>query len=246
MPAHRLYIASCGHLYDPQPDGSVLRIPVPMYVIRAASGRVYLVDTGNPRQLIGAPDGQPWYRGRCEISEADDPVARLAEMGLAPGDIDAIIATHFDFDHAGRYDVFGPLGTDVFVQRAHLAKVVCADGGNDPALWRIPGLRWRLVDGDSEIEPGLRVLRTDGHAVGHQSLAVETSSGWVILATDAIDSQAFLARRQFPSYADIEASNKSIDRLLALAEELSAPIIFGHDPEQWARLSLSPTEFAIR
>ena len=33
--------------------------------------------------------------------------------------------------------------------------------------------RWRLLDGDTELAPGVTVLRTDGHTPGHQSLMVE-------------------------------------------------------------------------
>ena len=37
----------------------------------------------------------------------------------------------------------------------------------------LPGYRWRLLDGDTELAPGLTVLRTDGHTPGHQSLLVQ-------------------------------------------------------------------------
>jgi N-acyl homoserine lactone hydrolase len=195
--------------------------------------------------LIGARNCQPWYPATCTISLADDPVARLAELGIAPTDVDAIIATHFDFDHAGRYDVFGPLGTDVYVQRAHMASALSDPDRYDPQLWRVPGLRWRLLDGDIDLEPGLRLLRTDGHATGHQSLAIETDQGWVILSADAVDSLKSVNSRQFPAYADAQSMNASIDRLIALAAELDAPILFGHDPEQWSRITLSPLPFAL-
>src|SRR4029078_8728015 len=114
---HMLYLLHCGVLIEPDGSGGTYPIQVPCYLIVAASGKRYLVDTGNPGALIGADDCQPWYPAKCEISPADDPIARLAELGIAPGDIDAIIATHFDFDHAGRYDAFGALGTDVWAPR---------------------------------------------------------------------------------------------------------------------------------
>lgn len=245
MATHELFVLSCGYLDDRQPDGSILRIPVPAYVIRGESGRVYLIDTGNPDALIGARDCQPWYPATCDISAEDDPVARLAELGLQPADVDAIIATHFDFDHAGRYDVFGSLGTDVYVQRAHISAAVSEPDRYYPDLWRVPGLRWRLVDGDTEIEPGIELLRTDGHATGHQSIAIQTAGGWVILAADAIDNQNSVDNRDFPAYYDREATNRSIDRLLDLATERNGVLIHGHDPIQWERIDLSPKPFAM-
>ncbi|HYP61155.1 MAG TPA: N-acyl homoserine lactonase family protein [Thermomicrobiales bacterium] len=239
-----LYLLHCGVLIEPNGNGGTYPIQVPCYLIVAASGKRYLVDTGNPAALIGADDCQPWYPAKCEITQADDPIARLAALGIAPGDIDAIIATHFDFDHAGRYDAFGPLGTDVWVQRAHIGAALSDRARFDAHLWNVPGLRWRQVHGDHEIEPGLTLLRTDGHAVGHQSIVVETEEGPVILAADAIDSARMAETRQFPDYYDADATNCSIDRLLELSREQDAPIIFGHDYEQWSTLPHSPEPYS--
>ena len=212
-------------------------------MVETRSGKRYLIDTGNPAELIGATDCQPWFNAQCEITAADDPIVRIAEIGISPRQIDAIIATHFDFDHAGRYDVFGPLGTDVWVQRAHIGAALSDRERYDGNLWNVPGLRWQQVDGDHEIEPGLVLLRTDGHAVGHQSLLGETESGWVILAADAIDCADHVANRSFPDYFDEGAANASIDRLLALSAEYDAPIIYGHDLDQWTTLPHSPAPY---
>jgi N-acyl homoserine lactone hydrolase len=241
--SHQLYLLHCGWLDDPAPDGGTVRIPVPAYLIRSATGRNYLVDTGNPAALLGANDCQPWYPAPCQITPADDPIARLGELGLTPLDIYAIIATHFDFDHAGRYDAFGPLGTDVFVQRSHLGAAL-SDPDRYPAdLWNVPGLRWQRLDGEVEIEPGLSVIRTDGHAEGHQSVMVLTVDGWVILAADAIDSQRFVDTRSFPGYYDVARTNASIDRLLGLAKDFDAVLLYGHDREQWEHYPHSPAPF---
>ncbi len=130
------------------------------------------------------------------------------------------------------------------MQRAQIASALSDRDRYDERLWNVPGLRWRLLDGDTEIEPGLTVLRTDGHAVGHQSILIQTSSGWVILAVDAIDSASRISNRVFPDYYDnIPATNASIDRLIAMRDELGADLIFGHDMAQWQTLPLSPTEY---
>jgi N-acyl homoserine lactone hydrolase len=241
--AARLWFLHCGWLIEANDEGVIERIQVPCYLIES-EGRHYLVDTGNPAALIGAADCQPWFGAGAEIMPADDPIARLAELGFQPTDVDAVIATHFDFDHAGRYDAFGPVGTDVYVQRAHIRDALSQPDEYDATLWKVPGLRWRQVDGDTWITPDIQVLRTDGHAVGHQSLLVLTGSGPVILAADACDGQTMFDNRVFPDYYDdVETANASIDRLVALAAELNAPIIFGHDPKQWATLPHSPDEY---
>jgi N-acyl homoserine lactone hydrolase len=240
---HTLYLLHCGTLIEPDGAGGTYPIHVPCYLIVSASGKRYLVDTGNPAALIGAAVCHPWYSAKCDIKSADDPIARLAELGIAPNEIDAIIATHFDFDHAGRYDAFGPLGTDVWVQRGHLASALMNADRYDQNLWNVPGLRWQQIDGDHEIETGLTLIRTDGHAVGHQSVLVETGGGPVILAADAIDSARMADKRQFPDYYDADATNRSIDRLIALSRECGAPIIYGHDWAQWSTLPHSPEPY---
>lgn len=243
MAAHTLYLLHCGLLHESGADGAKT-MPVPAYLINSAAGKRYLIDTGNPSVLIGATDCQPWYSGQCTINPEDDVLNRIAELGLGPRDIDAIVATHFDFDHAGRLDEFGVLGTDVWVQRAHLAWALTWPDLGYREMWNVPGLRWRQVDGDFEIEPGIQLVRTDGHGKGHQSLMVETASGWVILAVDAIDDAELIESRNFPVYTDeINQANSSIDRLLALSAEYGAPIIYGHDLAQWQTLPHSPEPY---
>jgi glyoxylase-like metal-dependent hydrolase (beta-lactamase superfamily II) len=83
-------------------DGVSILIPVPAYLIETADGRRILVDTGSPRKYILDPDGSiggtPFTSDiRVVMTERDDPVARLAEMGFAPSDIDIVVATHFHF-----------------------------------------------------------------------------------------------------------------------------------------------------
>lgn len=243
---HTLYLLHCGYLFDLDDTDRRNKVPVPAYLIISARGKRYLVDTGNPAGMIGATSCDPWYHAGCEITPADDPIARLAALGMASQQVDAIIATHFDFDHAGRYDVFGPLGTDVWVQRAHIGSALSNPDRYYAALWNIPGLRWHQLDGDFEIEPGLHLIRTDGHAVGHQSLMIETETGPVILAADAIDTRRMMEERTFADYYDAERTNSSIDRLAALSAETGAEIIFGHDREQWSTLPMSPEPFRRR
>ena len=241
---HTLYLLHCGRLFGSGGSDGPWQVPVPCYLIESQSGTRYLVDTGNPQALIRATSCQHWFNAECEINPEDDPVARLAELGISPGEVDAIITTHLDFDHAGRYDAFASFAPDVWIQRAHLAAALSNPERYDPKLWNLPGLRWRTVDGDFEIEPGLRVLRTDGHATGHQSLLIETDTGWVILAADAIDGPEFLEEGVLPYYYDdADASARSIDRLLAVSAEYDAPIIFGHDSAQWESLAHSPEPY---
>ncbi|MBL8128439.1 MAG: MBL fold metallo-hydrolase, partial [Chloroflexia bacterium] len=159
-------------------------------------------------------------------------------------DIDLLISTHFDFDHCGRHDAFAGSGITSLVQREHL-ETARDDPRLDAALWDISGIVYQAVDGDLELEPGLRLLTTPGHVLGHQSVYVETADGPVILAIDAIAVAEQMTMPRFPGTTpDADAALRSRDRLLQLAEETGAYIIRGHDDAQWNTLPHSPQPFA--
>jgi N-acyl homoserine lactone hydrolase len=239
MAMHTLYLLHLGRLGG---DPSLLD-PVPGYVIRTASGRIILVDTGHPTALIGAATSDPWEPLECDIRPEDDVIARLAELNLDPADIDLLISTHFDFDHCGRHDAFAAIGIESVVQRRHLAAAPTLPL-IDPALWNLPGLRYTLLDGDTELEPGLRLLETSGHVPGHQSVYVETETGPVILTIDAINREEEVTGDIIAEwYTDPGEGRRSRERLLALAAETEAFLLFGHDPVQWETLPKSPSPF---
>lgn len=236
---HTLYLLHLGRLGGDPP----LLDPVPGYVIRTASGHTILIDTGHPAALIGAATSDPWEPLACEIHPEDDVIARLAELDLAPADIDLLISTHFDFDHCGRHNAFAAAGIESVVQRRHLEAAPTLPL-IDPALWDLPGLRYMPLHGDTELEPGLHLLETSGHVPGHQSVYVETETGPVILTIDAINRAEEATGDLIAEwYLDPDEARRSRDRLLALAAETGAFLLFGHDPVQWETLPKSPSPF---
>jgi N-acyl homoserine lactone hydrolase len=244
MAAHELYMLELGQLGSRDPvTGEAHFNQVPGYLIRTEGGRNILVDTGNPAALVGRADAAPWWDLLNHTTPQDDVVSRLTELGLAPRDVDLLISTHFDFDHCGRHDAFADLGITSLVQREHLAAAQ-DDPRFDRALWDIPGIVYQPVDGDLELEPGLRLIASPGHVLGHQSVYVETADGLVLLAIDAISVSAQLDMPFFPTtYPDADAALHSRDKLLALAAETGAFLLMGHDAPQWATLPKSPRPF---
>ena len=88
------------------------------------------------------------------MTEADRLEARLAAAGLRPADLAGVINTHLHFDHAGNNALFE--GVPIYVQRAHYEQAL----GN-PAYpnetWNLPGLRYELLDGETELFPGVEL-----------------------------------------------------------------------------------------
>jgi N-acyl homoserine lactone hydrolase len=146
------------------PGGGREQLPVHGFVVTHPGGAV-LVDTG-----VGGPEDLLNDWRVVNVSAAD----ALAELDMSPADISLVINTHLHFDHCGQNAVFKH--APFYVQRAELARA----RRESPALsgwFDFMGARFELLDGDTEILPGLSVIATPGHTVGHQSVAVETGGG---------------------------------------------------------------------
>ena len=226
------------------PPGTRVTTPVYAYVLEL-DDELILVDTGMHPVHIDEPGaGFPEGFGTIlmpQMTAADRLEARLAEAGLRTGDVTAVINTHLHFDHAGSNALFA--GVPIYVQREHHAEAV-----GHPAypneLWNLPELRYELLDGETELFPGVELLLTPGHAPGHQSLLVTLGSGQrVLLCGDAILSRANLEHDSWATQADPDAARASGARLVALAAEREALMVFGHDPVQMHALRYAPEAY---
>lgn len=214
--------------------------PAPGYLIQTDDNRNILIDTGFP-QRFEIPGG-----GGQRLDERFYVVHQLARLGLAPADIHYLVCTHFDQDHAGAHDAFP--AAELIVQRQHYA---AARSGDHPrfermrAHWDHPALRYRLIDGDHSLVPGVELIATSGHVPGHQSVLVRLpQTGPVILAIDAVtraDHFALDRTELGPHDMDAAETLASTRKLVALAQrEQAALVIFGHDAEHWRALRTLP------
>ena len=152
------------------PDGG--QWPVHGFVVTHPGGAV-LVDTG-----CGGPDEvlNDWRVVNRSVADA------LAGLDMTPADIGLVINTHLHFDHCGQNAVFAH--APCYVQRAELDRAE----RESPELYDWFGFmnaRWELLDGDVEILPGLSVITTPGHTVGHQCVVVATDDQADLLIGDA-------------------------------------------------------------
>ncbi len=182
--------------------------PVHGFVVLHPKGAV-LVDTG-----VGGPDRvlTDWRVVNRTAAEA------LGEHDLAPGDIALVINTHLHFDHCGQNAVFRH--APFYVQRTEL------DRARRESHWLtdwfdFAGARFELMDGDAEVLPGVRVIATPGHTVGHQSVVVD-GDGEEVLIGDAAYTPALYRRPDRPpdqlppgQAADPEAWRESLQRIHA-------------------------------
>ncbi|GHF45777.1 N-acyl homoserine lactone hydrolase [Deinococcus metalli] len=223
----RLYLMQVGSMPE-------YGIPLVCYLVQTEDGRNILIDTGLPEVI--PVEG-------AEFENGQDVIQQLASIGLAPDDIDTVISTHYDFDHAGRHAAFTK--AEYVVQRAHHL-----DAASNPRFaltrpeWDQPAERIRLVDGDTELLPGLELIETSGHVPGHQSVLLRLpTTGPVLLTIDAVPfAEGFT--RDVPDDGqtpDAEGVRASTAKLLDLVErEPATLVIFGHDAAQWAGLKQLP------
>jgi N-acyl homoserine lactone hydrolase len=223
----RLYLMQVGFMPEYQ-------IPIVCYLVQTGDGKNILIDTGLPKII---PEEA------ADFENGQDVIEQLASIGLKPDDIDTVISTHYDIDHAGRHAAFAK--AEYVVQSLHHL-----DAASNPRFatlrpqWDQPMERIRLVDGDTELLPGLELIETSGHVPGHQSVLVRLAkTGAVLLTIDAVPFREGFTRdkQENGSNPDAEAIRASTIKLLDLVErERIGMVIFGHDKEQWETLKKTP------
>jgi N-acyl homoserine lactone hydrolase len=223
----RLYLMQVGIMPEYQ-------IPIVCYLVQTDDGKNILIDTGLPEVM---PEEE------TEFENSQDVIEQLASLALKPDDIDIVVSTHYDIDHAGRHAAFTK--AQYVVQRVHQL-----DAASNPRFaanrpqWDQPMERIRLVDGDTELLPGLTLIETSGHVPGHQSVLVRLpKTGSVLLTVDAVPFAGGFTRdvQDDGSQPNGEAGRASTIKLLDLVEQEHIDlVIFGHDIEQWQTLKKAP------
>jgi len=158
----------------------------------------------------------------------------LVEHGISLADVTGAANCHLHFDHSGQ-NVRLP-GIPIFVQRAEWAMVHEPDY-TVPEWIDAPGLSYEVLDGETVVAPGIRIVPTPGHTAGHQSLVVDAPDGTVVLAGQALQS-----RREWEGATEPSASGastapfpeypSSVERLKAFDP---VRVHFAHDPAVWKR-----------
>lgn len=144
---------------------------------------VLLWDTGINGAVLD-PEAGYWAPGLAEafgthgISRDHIVDRQLERLGIGLGDVRYVIYSHLHLDHSGGAEYF-PDALHV-VQRAELNYAFCPDPWTRPVycdkdidhLRRVEVLP---LEGDADLfgDGSVRLLRTPGHAPGHQSLLLE-------------------------------------------------------------------------
>jgi glyoxylase-like metal-dependent hydrolase (beta-lactamase superfamily II) len=169
------------------------------------------------------------------------PATMVGRLGIKAEEIPTALITHLHWDHWAGYRHFP--GAEFWIQQDEVAfwtgAVARYDAyrmsANPDALAELVRLNYanrvRLLQGDREVLPGLRVHRIGGHTAGLQIVSVETAKGPIVLTSDASHFYRNVERFQpvqiITSLPEMLAGFETI-RALAGARER---IVAGHDPE---------------
>jgi glyoxylase-like metal-dependent hydrolase (beta-lactamase superfamily II) len=222
------------------------RIPLAMrpMLVEHPDGLV-LVDTG----LGDKEDAK--FHGIYGIENAGDPGPTALEdalrsLGHESADVRWVINTHLHFDHAGGNTLrdgadgvrLGFPDATYLVQRNELEYARHTNERTRASY--LPhnfepvdaAGRWRLLDGDGEVLPGISVRLTPGHVPWHQSIVVRDGGETLCYLGDVIPTIHHLPLPWIMGY-DVEPLRtlESKRALLAEAGREGWLLAFEHDPE---------------
>jgi glyoxylase-like metal-dependent hydrolase (beta-lactamase superfamily II) len=217
------------------------------------STRCLLVESGGKRVLIETGNGDKFPAKLKDIYgiDHDRSVAHaLREVGVQPDDIDVVVMTHMHFDHAGGTTQLTASGAvePVFRRARHVVQRREWEDATHPhernrasylaenvAPLGDAGLL-QLVDGEAEIAPGVRVLPTPGHTVGHQSVLLGAPDGPKALFLGDVVPTAVHVRLPWVMGYDLEPARTMETKraLFTRALEQDWLLVWGHDKDHVA------------
>lgn len=224
-----------GHGY-----GNKISVPVFAFLVRA-NGEYGLIDTG--QKVAGIKDPEKIWGERAKVfipnlTEEDDVVHRLGQIGLTAADIRWVIHTHLHWDHTGGNHHFPD--ADFYAQKKEYAYAKYPDAFYSASYMANhfdAVKRYCLIEGDKEVFPGVWAVSSPGHTPGHQSVLLHMHGGQRILVSgDAVYSQfnvdhvippgnAYNASQAYASLLQLSALIKRTGALLLTTHEYAPDYI---------------------
>lgn len=224
-------------------QGTPFRFPVYAVFIDHPDGKVML-DTGIDKAWVERklPFEEPTQTDEQRLEN------QLALIGVKPEEIDIVVNSHLHFDHCSGNKLF-PQAKFIF-SRSELRHAYVPDPwerlGYDPDLVAIPGMKTELLDlglYEYEVLPGITLIETPGHSVGHLSAIVRPGGDTAPLVFPfdvAWTKHNLVDRVMMGLHSDPRELLDSMDRIENTARKISGDIFYSHDPQEYAGYRKAP------
>lgn len=175
-----------------------------------------------------------------EYSVETHPRELLARLGVTPGAVDHVVLSHMHFDHIGNIGLFpnatfsvaqaeyefwtGPYAGKPYISRAGIRSEI------DAVTRLLQEERLTLLQGRTEIAPGVVAEPFRGHTPGQLVTEIASSGGRVILASDAVHLYEEIEKdRPFSLFVDLEGMFRTYAALRELQVQTDVKLVAGHD-----------------
>lgn len=185
----------------------------------------------------------------------------IKSVGHRIEDVAFVIDTHLHFDHSGGNTYRDEAGAirPAFPRAQYIVQASEYDFATHPSE-RTSGSylahnfvpiheagQYRLVNGESEIVPGIRVIPTPGHTPGHQCVLLESDGERAFFLADLIPTVAHVPLPWIMGF-DVEplVTLETKRRILRRAQEEGWIVCFGHDVDvAWGRVQHSDAGYTV-
>ncbi len=213
------------------------------------AARTLLISDGNRRIIVDTGVGEGWDRKFSEIYGIDHSkytlFGSLSAMGLEPSSITDIILTHLHFDHVGGATIRKEDGSiepafpnaTYYVQKRQYEWAINpsekdrASFMNERYVPLFEQGRLKLLNGESELFPGIFIRLTDGHTVAHQTVLLTDGGTTLYHPGDTVPTTSHVPLPYIMGYDNFPLitleEKKSI---LRRASEDNWILFFEHDP----------------
>ena len=179
-----------------------------------ADGRHIIVDSG-----LSWEDNQKYGRGKPmeELMSFDQA---LHSVGITAADVDLVIQTHLHFDHCGHTRLCTNAQVVVQEEELKFAYSPHALFFGSYNLTYLKDLRFRVVSGDADILPGIRVIHVPGHSPGAQAVSVQTEKGTAVICGFCCIKENFFPPEKFRTRWPVLTPGVSVNSLQAFDSAL--------------------------
>ena len=222
-------------------------IGIPGFLIETSAGEKILVDTGFPEKYAqnieqaSLEDNLGEFGKILELTHEHQPASQLAKLGWTKSNLDFLIITHTHIDHVGNIDGFPGVPIIIGKEERELEQPIYWRGKR-PLDW--PDAEYLLIDSDYDFGTNFKILHVPGHTPGELSILLTLpNSGSYLLTSDAISRESEISEGCLDA-TDPAQAIASANRILNLAKEHNAYVIYGHGPEQWKELKKAPNFYS--